>query len=211
MPATFDLELVPGQHVAIDTALFSNDLDMGRLEDGTIIEGRFWGLLDIIHHDETHKMNFSGTRLTDQEYPQSLLVNSRVMAKLAVAAKPMAAKCHLSILAPRRHDCDVILSLSDSWTLGITWPPADNIAGNGVMYSLRVHPGGALQHFASKMVTTTLYYEAMCVCPFFRINAYFLSLRYFSADRTPRWGIQAITSPHVMVLPCHSARSYPIL
>jgi hypothetical protein len=161
MPATFNLELVPGQHVALDTTVSSDELDMSRMDDGTLVDGKFWGKLDIVHDGETHKMEFSGTRLANQEYSQDFLVDSRVMTKLAVAAKPTTAKCHLSILAPTVQYCDVILSPSNFWTLGITWPPAENVADNKVKYFLRVHPGGALEHFDSEMVTTALYYEAM--------------------------------------------------
>jgi len=36
-----------------------------------------------------------------------------------------------------------------------------NVSENKVKYFLRVHPGGALEHFESEMVATSLYYEAM--------------------------------------------------
>lgn len=82
------------------------------------------------------------------------------MTKLAVAAKPVTAKCHLSILTPAVQYCDVILLFSDLWQLGTTWPPAERVEDNKVKYFLRAHPGGALEHFESEMVTTALYYEA---------------------------------------------------
>jgi hypothetical protein len=82
------------------------------------------------------------------------MFDSRVMTKLAVAAKPTTAKCHLSILAPSQQYCDVVLTLSPLWKLAVTWPPAESIAENKVKYFLRVHPGGALEHFESEMVST---------------------------------------------------------
>jgi len=57
--------------------------------------------------------------------------------------------------------CDVILSHSPLWKLGITWPPAEKVEETKVKYFLRAHPGGALEHFESEMVTTALYYEAI--------------------------------------------------
>src|ERR1700722_2616377 len=142
MPATFNLELVPGQHVALDTTIASDELDMARMEDGTMVDGMFWGKLDIVHSGDTHKMEFTGTRLVNQEYSPDFMFDSRVMTKLAVAAKPTTAKCHLSILAPTSQYCDVVLSPSNLWTLGVTWPPAEYVAENKVKYFLRVHPGG---------------------------------------------------------------------
>lgn len=163
MPATFNLELVPGQHVALDTTVSSDDLDMARMEDGTTVDGMFWGKLDIVHDGDTHKMEFSGTRLATDEYSPEFMFDSRVMTKLAVAAQPTKAKCHLSILTPAVQYCDVLLSFSPYWKLGTSWPPAENVSENKVKYFLRVHPGGALEHFESEMVSTALYYEAVYV------------------------------------------------
>lgn len=162
MPATFSLELTPGQHVALDTTVTSDELDMARMEDGTMVDGSFWGKLDIVHDGDTHKMEFSGTRLVNtQDVSQDLVVDSRVLTKLAVAAKPATAKCHLHILAPTQQYCDVTLSFSSLWKLGMTWPPAEPIGENKVKYFLRVHPGGAVEHFETEVIATSLYYEAM--------------------------------------------------
>ncbi|KAJ3999122.1 hypothetical protein F5050DRAFT_1797993 [Lentinula boryana] len=161
MPATFNLELVPGQHVALDTTVTSDELDMARMEDGTTVDGMFWGKLDIVHNGDDHRMEFSGTRLTNQQdYSPDFMFDSRVMTKLAVAAKPTAARCNLSILAPEMTYCDVTLMFSPLWKLGTTWPPA-SLADNKVRYFLRVHPGGALEHFESEVVSNALYYEAI--------------------------------------------------
>ncbi|KAJ7774551.1 hypothetical protein DFH07DRAFT_800026 [Mycena maculata] len=161
MPATFNLELMPGQHVALDVSVASDELDMARMEDGTMVDGMFWGKLDIVHQGDTHKMEFSGTRLANDNYSPEFMFDSRVMSKLAVAAKPTTAKCHLSVLTPAMQYCDIMLTFAPLWKLGITWPPAENVSENKVKYFLRVHPGGALEHFESEMVATSLYYEAM--------------------------------------------------
>ncbi|KAF5381086.1 hypothetical protein D9615_003990 [Tricholomella constricta] len=163
MPATFNLELTPGQHVALDVNVNSDELDMARMEDGTLVDGMFWGKLDIVHNGDDHRMEFSGTRLppNDDYNKAGFRIDSRVMTKLAVAAKPVTAKCHLSILTPAMQYCDVILLFSSLWQLGTTWPPAEKVTENKVKYFLRAHPGGALEHFESDMVTTALYYEAV--------------------------------------------------
>jgi hypothetical protein len=162
MPATFSLELSPGQHVALETTISSEELDMARMEDGTTVGGSFWGKLDLTHRGDVHKMEFSGTRLPPgPEYPSDFLVDSRVVAKLSAAAKPTTAKCQLSILSPTQQYCEVILSFSPFWKLGVAWPLAENMADNKVKYFLRVNPGGAIEHFESELVSTSLYYEAV--------------------------------------------------
>ncbi|KAF8654201.1 hypothetical protein AX16_003728 [Volvariella volvacea WC 439] len=162
MDATFNLELTPGQQVALDTLVTSEELDMARMEDGTTVDGMFWGKLDIVHDGDVHKMEFSGTRLPPgQEYGPDFMFDSRVMSKLVIAAKPTTARCQLSILAPAQQYCDVMLTFSPYWKLGLTWPPAENMGESKVKYFLRVHPGGALEHFETEMVTTALYYEAI--------------------------------------------------
>lgn len=169
MPATFNLELIPGQFVALDTTVSSDELDMARMEDGTTVDGQFWGKLSIVHSGDTHTMDFSGTRIINEdEVSPELLVDSKVITKLAAAAKPATAKCHLSILAPSAQYCDVTLSCSSLWKLGMTWPTAETVAENKVKYFLRVHPGGAAEHFETQMTTTSLYYEAMYVRVFSR-------------------------------------------
>jgi len=161
MPATFNLELTPGQHVALDTTVTSDELDMARMEDGTTVDGMFWGKLGILHSGDTHKMEFSGTRLANDEYSSEFMFDSRVMTKLAVASKPTTAKCHLSVFSPTLQYCDVTLSFSPLWKLGMTWPPAEAVEDNRYKFFLRVHPGGALEHFETEMVSTALYYEAI--------------------------------------------------
>ncbi|GBE81935.1 hypothetical protein BKA93DRAFT_903120 [Sparassis latifolia] len=162
MPATFNLELAQGQNVSLDTVVSSDDLDMSRMEDGTTVDGSFWGKLDIVHDGDTHKMDFSGARIANaQDVSQDLIVDSRVFNKLAAVAKPATAKCNLSILAPNRQYCDITLTFSQFWKLGMTWPTAEYLGENRVKYFLQVHPGGGLEHFESGMVQTSLYYEAI--------------------------------------------------
>lgn len=163
MPATFNLELGPGQVVAIDTICESDELDMSRTEDGTVVGGMFMGKLDIIHDHEAkvHKMEFTGTRLKEEEYSPDFFFDARTMGKLTIAAKPSVAKCNLSILSPEQQYCDVTLAFSSLWKLGNTWPPAEPISPDKVKFFMRVHPGGALEHFESETVVTSLYYEAM--------------------------------------------------
>jgi hypothetical protein len=172
MPATFSLELFPGQTVALDTTVSSDELDMARMEDGTMVDGMFWGKLDIVHDGDTHKMEFSGTRINPGEgqensqlFSPDFMMDTRVITKLAVAAKPATAKCHLSILPPVQQYCDVFLSFSSMWKVGFTWPPGEPVpeADNKLKYFLRVHPGGAMEHFESVTTATSIYYEAVCV------------------------------------------------
>lgn len=165
MDGIFNLELEKNRMVALDVTLTSDELDMSRMEDGTTVAGAFWGKLDIVHDGDTHKMEFSGTRLQDQSYNPDLLVDQRVISKLTVAAKPATAKCFLSIFAPQQEYCEVNVSFSPAWKIGVTWPPAENQTEDKFKYFLRVHPGGALEHFETETVVTSIYYEAMYVSP----------------------------------------------
>ncbi|PSR74100.1 hypothetical protein PHLCEN_2v10056 [Hermanssonia centrifuga] len=161
MPATFNLELAPGQLVALDTTISSDELDMARMEDGTTVDGLFWGKLSIVHQGDDHSMEFSGTRILNEDVSPDLLVDSRVMTKLAVASKPPTARCHLSVLAPTSQYCDITLSFSSYWKLGNAWPNPESLGDNKVKYFLRVHPGGAVEYFETEITATSLYYEAM--------------------------------------------------
>ncbi|TDL24769.1 hypothetical protein BD410DRAFT_785474 [Rickenella mellea] len=160
MEGIFNLELNKGQHVAIDVTISSDELDMSRTEDGTTVAGIFLGRLDIVNDGDTHRMEFSGARLQgEQKTPD--FNDSLVVSKLAVAAKPTTAKCTLSILAPEQQYCEVNVTVSPYWTIGMTWPPAENLIDNKFKYFLRTHPGGALEHFDTESVVTSLYYEAI--------------------------------------------------
>lgn len=163
MPATFDLELLPGQHVALDVSVVSDELDMARMDDGTVVDGQFWGKLDIVHQGDTHKMEFSGTRLpSGEEYSPDLLFDARALSKIAAATKPPVAKCQLSVICPAVQYCDITLQLSEHWSLGMTWPLTEKI-DNRIKFFCRSHPGGALEHFESETLTTAFYYEIMYV------------------------------------------------
>jgi hypothetical protein len=136
---------------------------MARKEDGTVVDGTFLGKLEIVHQGDTHKMEFSGTKIAPEDYNPNFLLDARVLNKLSVASSPPVAKCHLSILTPEPQFCDVVLSFSSLWDVGVSWPPAEAIEDKKVKYFCRVHPGGALEHFESQMVATSIYYEAMYV------------------------------------------------
>ncbi|KAL5489891.1 hypothetical protein ACEPAI_4723 [Sanghuangporus weigelae] len=161
MDGIFNLELEKGKMVGIDVTLNSDELDMARTEDGTTVEGVFWGKLDIVHDGDVHKMEFSGTRIQNQSYNPDLLVDQRVISKLTVAARPVTAKCNLSILAPTQQYCEVNVTFSRHWRVGMTWPPAEDVTEDKFKYFLRVHPGGALEHFETSTVVTSVYYEAV--------------------------------------------------
>jgi hypothetical protein len=168
MPGTFNLELIPGQHISLDTIISSDgDMDMARMDDGTTVDGQFWGKLEIVHDGDNHKLEFTGTRVPSGPeggaYSAALTADSRSLVRLAAAVKQTTAKCHLSILPPAQQYCDIFLSCSPYWRIGATWPPAEAVpeADNKIKYFLKVNPGGAMEHYESMMVTTTLYYEAM--------------------------------------------------
>lgn len=163
MDGIFNLELSKGHHIGMDVTITSDELDMSRLEDGTTVGGVFWGKLDIVHDGDVHKMEFSGTRLQDPNYSADFLFDSRVMNKLTAAAKPATAKCSVAIFAPAgsMQYCEINLSTNPMWKIGMTWPPAENLSETSFKYFLRVHPGGALEHFETETVTTAIYYEVM--------------------------------------------------
>ena len=53
MDGIFNLELEKGKMVGLDVTLNSDELDMARMEDGTTVEGVFWGKLDVVHDGGT--------------------------------------------------------------------------------------------------------------------------------------------------------------
>jgi len=163
MPATFNLELVPGQNVALEVSVVSDELDMARMDDGTVVDGQFWGKLDLVHRGDDHKLEFQGTRLPHgSENAPEAMFDSRMISRLAIASKPPVARCQLSVICPIIQYCDLVLQTSAFWKLSMTWPPAESLDGdpNKVKFFCRSHPGGALEHFDSETVTTALYYEA---------------------------------------------------
>lgn len=165
MPATFNLELARGRTVALDTICATDDdLDMSRTEDGTLVDGLFWGSLRITHDFDSdapkHTVDFTGTRLT-HDLPNDFFLDSRTIGKLKIATKPTTARCTLTITAPSMQFLDVFVELAPMWTWGCTYPQAEPVGEGKVKYFLRVHPDGYLEHFESNLVTTSIYYEAM--------------------------------------------------
>ena len=164
MDGIFNLELEKDNMVGIGVSLTSDELDMARMQDGTVVDGVFWGKLDVVHDfaTDTHKMEFSGTRMKDMLPNPDILVDHKALSKLGTTiSRPATAKCNLSLLAPQQQYCEVNVSFSPAWKLGFTWPPTENLGDDRFKYFLRVHPGGALEHFDSESVVTSLYYEAM--------------------------------------------------
>lgn len=169
MPGLFNMELAPGQHVALDTVIYSGaeDMDLARMEDGTTVDGVFWGKLNIIHEGDKHELEFTGTRVPGEyDIPRDYIYNPRLMSKLITAASAeMVAKCHLSILVPTEVHCEVTLGLSPMWRLHLTWPSYEELPSqNKFKFFLRASPGGALEHFGDQVVATSIYYEAVSVC-----------------------------------------------
>lgn len=160
MPATFNLELAPGQIIGLETSCSSDDLDMSRTDDGTLVAGMFWGKLEIIHDKDTHSMEFTGTR-KDEALPNEFFFDQRVMTKLAVAAKPTTARCCIYMSSPEIQYADIILSLHSLWKFGHTYPFAEPMGDHKVKFFVRVHPGGALEDITNQTVVSSLYYEAI--------------------------------------------------
>jgi len=160
MPATFNLELTPGRTVALETICDSGDLDMSRTQGGTLVDGNFWGVLKIVHKDETHSMDFNGTKLTSH-IPNEFFLDQRTISKLVVATKPTIAKCTLTIVAPKEQSCELVVSLAQTWSFGMAYPMTEKQGPRKLKYFLRVRPEGYLEHFDSDIVVTSLYYEAM--------------------------------------------------
>lgn len=132
MPATFNLELQPGRTVALDTVCASDDdLDMSRTEDGTRVDGNFWGVLKIVHEGDTHQVDFSGTRLT-ADIGKDYFLDQRTISKLLIATKPTTARCNLTIRCPAMQYVDLNISLANLWSWGVTYPQAEPVADGKV-------------------------------------------------------------------------------
>ncbi len=131
--------------MALEANCESDDLDMSRTDDGTLVDGSFWGVLKITHQDENHSIDFSGTRLgaasaTAPIVPNEFFFDSRAMAKLMmVAARPTTAKCNLTVVAPSEQYCDVNINLTSMWRFGTTYPTAESVADNKVKVSNCCH------------------------------------------------------------------------
>jgi hypothetical protein len=136
---------------------------MSRLDDGMVIEGSFWGKLDIVHDFEKkiHNMQFGGTRLPERDYPPEFLFDRRVMIRLKDAAKPTIARCQLYILAPEESQCEITLAFAPLWTIGVTYPPAGAMEGNRIRWPVTVKKNGMLEDLTSHAPCSSLYYEAM--------------------------------------------------
>lgn len=161
MPATFNLELAPGRVISLETSCTSDDLDMSRTDEGELVAGMFWGNMKIVHEGDDHYVEFTGTRKDESVLPSDFFFDQRVMTKLAVAAKPTTARCHVYMNTPEVQYADIILNLHALWKFGTTYPEADAITDHRVKFFVRVHPGGALEDINHQMVVSSLYYEAI--------------------------------------------------
>lgn len=163
MPASFNLELTPNQTVGLEVSVVSDEFDMSRMEDGTTVDGQFWGCLEIVHRGDTHKLDFTGAKVPPDNaiFTPEFMMDRKTLEKLAIATRPAVAKCNLAILAPTSVYCELILSFSPLWKIGTTWPIGEDVGENKVKYFVRVHPGGALEHIEQQVVTTAIYYEAI--------------------------------------------------
>jgi hypothetical protein len=155
MDGTFNLELTPGRHIALDVLISSDEHDMSKLEDGTKVLGQFVGKLEIVHDGDDHRVEFTGVRtLPGQPSP---VVNG-VMTK---ASRPAVARCRLSIFPPQQQYVDIALSLAPLWKIGATFPNAEQLEGNRVRWYVRAHPDGVIHHVNTETACTSLYYELL--------------------------------------------------
>ena len=169
MPCDFDLELAPGQRVALGTICCSEDLDMSRAEDGTLVDGSFWGCLKIVHTDDEHLMEFSGTRIAASPSSDSgssilpLTMDHRAMERIALATRPATVKCTIRINAPKEESVEVGVCFSPMWQMTGSFPPAERAEEAKAKWFVKVKPGGVIEHFGSSAVVSELFYEATCV------------------------------------------------
>lgn len=157
MDGTFNLELEPGKLAALDVLLSSEELDMSKHPDGTMVSGKFVGTLDIIHNyeDNDHRMEFTGTRTQSNA---EINIDAKAVTKLKQASRAPSAKCRLSIYPPETRMVEVVLSTAALWKIGTTYPEADRIGENRVKWYAQVHPNSEIE---SDPDCASLYYEAL--------------------------------------------------
>ncbi|KAF8319279.1 hypothetical protein DL93DRAFT_2074854 [Clavulina sp. PMI_390] len=163
MPASFALELAPNRTVVLDTVCATDeDFDMAHTDDGTVVDGAFWGVMKIKHDydKDEHTVDFTGTRLTNG-LTRDFFLDRRTISKLQIAVKPTSARCTLTVRAPAVSLATIEIEISNMWSWGFTYPQAEPVSDGKVKYFVRAHPDGYLEHFTSNLVITSLYYEAM--------------------------------------------------
>lgn len=170
MPCEFDLELFPGHRVALRTICTSEDLDMSRDEDGTLVDGSFWGCLKITHTDEQHAMEFRGTRVSPSPsttstslslpLPTDLVMDHRTVERLAVASRPSTVKSSIRIFSPKEDNIEIGIYFSPMWTLTSSFPPAEKEGEQKCKWHVKTKPGGVIEHLGTSVVMSELFYEA---------------------------------------------------
>ncbi|KAG8953938.1 hypothetical protein FRC04_000922 [Tulasnella sp. 424] len=170
MPCEFDLELFPGHRVALGTICTSEDLDMSRDEDGTLVDGSFWGCLKITHTDEQHAMEFRGTRVSPSPsttstslslpLPTDLVMDHRTVERLAVASRPSTVKSSIRIFSPKEDNIEIGIYFSPMWTLTSSFPPAEKEGEQKCKWHVKTKPGGVIEHLGTSVVMSELFYEA---------------------------------------------------
>lgn len=169
MPCEFDLELSPGHRVALGTICNSEDLDMSRAEDGTLVDGSFWGCLKITHTDDEHTMEFKGTRLTPSPpsssslalpLPTNLSMDQLTVERLAVASRPSTVKSTIRIFSPKEDNVEIGIYFSPMWSLTSSFPPAEREGEQKCKWIVKTKPGGSIEHLETSVVMSELFYEA---------------------------------------------------
>lgn len=169
MPCEFDLELSPGHRVALGTICNSEDFDMSRAEDGTLVDGSFWGCLKITHTDDEHAMEFKGTRLTPSPpsstslalpLPTELVMDQRTVERLALASRPSTVKSTIRIFSPKEDNVEIGIYFSPMWSLTSSFPPAEREGEQKCKWTVKTKPGGVIEHLGTSVVMSELFYEA---------------------------------------------------
>ncbi|EJU05587.1 hypothetical protein DACRYDRAFT_74849 [Dacryopinax primogenitus] len=161
MPATFNLELDPGQTVALETWVTSEEYDMSKTDDNIMVDGTFYGKLSIVHKPGTHTVDFTGTRYRDPGLQGDFWMDASIMRRLALVSKQQSvARCQATIMAPSPQYCDFYITMSNLWRLGVTFPQAEILPDGRAKFFIRTaNKNGYLEHFHTETVVTSLYYE----------------------------------------------------
>lgn len=134
---------------------------MSRSEDGTLVDGTFWGYLKITHTEDEHSMEFAGSRMTS---PPSTVANSpqSVTSSMIAPRRPSTLKCAVRVTCPKEDTVEIGVCFSPMWALTGSFPPADP-EENKAKWLVKVRPGGAIEHLRSSAVVGELFYEATYV------------------------------------------------
>ncbi len=170
MPCDFDLELSPGNRVALGTICSSEDLDMSRTDDGTLVDGSFWGLLKITHTAEEHAIEFQGSRVasgsprSSNTSPSPLALPFPGSIAPAVAVRPPSSlKCTVRVNAPKDGaTIEIGVCFSPMWSLTNAYPPVEDREdeAKAAKWRVKCRQGGLIEHMSSSSIVSELFYEA---------------------------------------------------